>query len=1237
MNFLRRFVLLLCLLVMSTAVRGAAISERQARDMAVQFVSSHSFRSTAVKIAHKAPMLGEDVVSGKPAYYVFNIDQADAGYIIVAGDDRVPAILGYSDHGSFDEADVPPVMREWLEGYALQIQAISAGAQVETDRSSVGEAIAPMLNVNWGQGMPYNVLLPHVPSSDNAHAYVGCVAVAMAQVMSYWQYPPRPTKTIPGYTSNAGKTYAVTMPSLAPMDFDWDNMQNTYYTNDSTSTECMAVANLMKYSTTAMQSNFGLTSTGSYTRNIPAKLIEYFGYKNSARYVYREDFSTEGWERLIYNELAEGRPVAYGGNKQSAGHAYVCDGYDGEGMFHINWGWAGKSNGYFLLNLLNPSAEGIGSAAGAYGYVKGQGIAIGLMPDDGTDGEAAFSFDELVINSTNAARSGASSNFSVTVSGKFVNNTNVTSQFRQGWGLYKDGELQEVLFIRYTTSPISNGEYVSVDGRSLSFGSGITSGTYRIKPIYSIYPSEDYKPCIGSDVNYIEVTFGGNYSCTIKGYGTAGSTTKYIVNSCTTEGTLNHGKPVTVTLNLKNAGTSSNDLIYMFVDGEFKAMGLANIAAGESGDLVYRFTPATAGRKTLTFSLNEDGTSPFYTRNVPINTMPEATLDVSYRILNITDYNNRVITADHYTIIADITNTGTETYDEDFSVRLYRINNSETNVGTELQNQTQPLLLSAGESTSLQFDFDHDLIDGWRYFCYLYYYSNGSTVSSGTRWYTLNFPTGPVETHQVTAVVNPANGAEVNFTGGVTEGEAQVGKTVKFTVEPSEGYIISSVQAIDADGEPVNLNYNAGNGLYSFVMPASGVTITVTALTSYNITVSPNIPTGGCAVLSTDVAVTGETVTVTATPNVGWIFSGLNVYSNGSFIHVNSSGNGVYTFEMPDADATVNVIFERGVGYLFKQVNTRSDITEGDIYVIASKYYDKAIKYYQQGEETFGSTGIVDWLDEDKSIMRVDDETCLIQMRAVNPDTIRHGATSGARTNAFLSYGNGYLTTSNGNLIVSQSCTDLCRAGMFISSNESNFLARFFNEATGASSDYMTVRYDYAGDKFRIINYSSDNQQRVWLYKLVESYLVNTECTPEDAATITLMGYTVENMVQAGETVFFTVEPQGDYTIGEVIVTDINGNTIIPETDEEGTYYSFTMPDAEVTISVTMEESQGPELLRGDVNGDGDVTIADVALLIDYLLGVPCDIDFDAADVNQNQSITIADVTALIDILLGAN
>lgn len=1070
MNRIRGFILLVCLAVMGTAW-AATISESQARNLAARFMAQRSIPSTSLKTAHKALLRGAAPTSdNQAAYYVFN--SASRGYVIIAGDDRVPLVLGYSDTGVFDPQDIPVTMQEWLDSYSAQIEAIVAGAKPDV-RTSSRDAIAPLLGVNWGQGLPYNVLLPHVPGSSNDHAYVGCVAVAMAQVMSFWQYPARASKTIPAYTSYSGRTYETSIPALSPIDFDWENMQNTYYVNDSTSTECMAVANLMLYSTSALQSSFGLTATNSYTRKIPATLIEFFGYKNSAHYVYRENFSTEGWEDLIYAELAAGRPVAYGGNKQSAGHAFVCDGYDGDGLFHINWGWNGKSNGYFLLNLLNPSAEGIGSAAGAYGYVKGQGAAIGIEPDlDGTDGEAAFTFENLSMSSPNTTRSAASSNFSVQVSGKFVNNTNVTSQFRQGWGLYNsDGQLVDVLFIRYTTSALGNGEYVTVSSRTLNFGAGITEGTYRILPIYSIYPSEDYRPCIGSDVNYIEVTFNGTYSCSIKGYGTAGSLAKYTVNSLTTEGTLNHGKPVTVNLNLKNAGTSTNDLIYMFVDGTFNAMGLANIAAGESGDVVYRFTPATAGSKTLTFSLNEDGSSPFYTHKVTISTMPAATLDVSYRILGITDEDNRIITADHYTIIADVTNTGTTTYNEDFSVRLYRINNSDTNVGTELQNQTQHLVLAPGESASLQFDFDHDLVDGWRYFCYLYYYSSGETVGTGTRWYTINLsgePVTPVTRYSVTATSAPVQGGSVKLGGPIVNCKVKPGETVTVTTKPNVGWQCVAVTITDAEDHPVD-------------------------------------------------------VTVT---------------------------DGVLSFVMPEADVAVNAAFERSTGNVFELVTTRDSIVEGGIYVIATKYYDKAMKFHAQGEATFVGTDVVEWLDDDKSRMRVSDETCFIQMLAVNPDTIKHGSTSGARTNAFLSYGNGYLTTSNNNLIVSEACTSLCRAGMFVSTNEYNYLVRFFNEASGASSDYMTVRYDYEGNKFRIINYSSDNQQRVWLYKLVD------------------------------------------------------------------------------------ESPVEPQVLIGDVDDDGAVTIRDLTALIDNLLGDGGEINMLNSDVDGDSAVNIKDVTALIDLLL---
>lgn len=1144
-----RFLLLLACLVAVNALLANPITENRAREIASRFMAT---QSPTLKLAAGRPTMVITPITHQSAFYVFNDAATDKGFVIVAGDDRLPPVLGYSDSGSFDADDVPPAMQEWLDGYAAQIEAIAAGAAPEV-RTANRAVIKPMLPVRWGQGLPYNVLLPHITGSSNAHAYVGCVAVAMAQVMAFWQYPPRPTTTIPSYVSSSGKTYQVTMPSLAPMDFDWDNMHDTYYTNDSTSDACMAVANLMLYSTTSLKSNFGLTSTGAYTRNIPQQLITYFGYKNSAHYIYRESFNTQSWEDTIYAELAAGRPVAYAGNKQSAGHAFVCDGYDGEGRFHINWGWAGKSNGYFLLNLLNPSDEGIGSAAGAYGYVKGQGAAIGLEPgDDGNEGTAAFSFEDLTINSTNTTRSSASSNFSVTVSGKFVNNTNATSQFRQGWGLYNlDGELIDVLFIRYTTSALGNGEYVSVSSRPLSFGAGITSGTYRIKPIFSIFPSEDYRPCIGSDVNYIEVTFGGNYSCTIKGYGTAGSTTKYSVNSCTTSGTHNHGKPLTITLNLKNGGTSTNDLVYMFVGGEFTAMGLANIAAGESGDIVFRYTPPTAGTKTITFSLNESGSPTLFTKSVNINTMPSADLDVSYRILNITDEDNRVITANRYSIIADVTNNGTATYDEDFSVRLYRINNDETNVGTELLNQTQPLYLAAGESTSLQFDFDHDLIDGWKYFCYLYYYSNGEAVGTGTKWYYLNLtdePVIPVARYSVDVDTRPDYGGVVRVSGQFVNGKIEAGKTVR----------------------------------------------------------------------------------ITAKPNVGWKYAGIEITDSlGNRVEYSLPVNETYTMTMPESDIHVTVNFIRSTGSLFEMVENRQDITEGSTYLLASRTHSKVMRHWSDNDSTFQSDDVVEWLDNNHTVMRVSDEACFFDMTELT-DTV---VSTNVRTATYMTTANGYISTSNYNVLLQESIVPESRAWLYTGTS-SNCLIRFNDNTSGLSSSWI-LRYDNENDVFKVMNWNATGSEttRVWLFRLVEDFSINTFFDPDQGDITVTGGMDVSETVQCGETVTFIVTPATGYDTDSVQVTTMGGEEIPFVLDEETGTYSFTMPSEEVIITATFIPNGEPGFILGDVDSDGRVTISDLSALIDHLLG-GIDVDLNAADVDRNGKIDISDVSALIDLIL---
>jgi hypothetical protein len=294
------------------------------------------------------------------------------------------------------------------------------------------------------------------------------------------------------------------------------------------------------------------------------------------------------------------------------------------------------------------------------------------------------------------------------------------------------------------------------------------------------------------------------------------------------------------------------------------------------------------------------------------------------------------------------------------------------------------------------------------------------------------------------------------------------------------------------------------------------------------------------------------------------------------------------------------------------------------------------MKFHEQGETTFGTTPVVEWVDDDKSVVRIGDNTCMIEMKAVNPDTIRYGATSGARTNAFLSTGNGYLTTSNGNVIVSENCTNQCRAGMFVSTNAYNYLVRFFNEASGASSDYMTVRYDYDGDQFRILNYSNDNQQRVWLYKLVPSWDVVTACNPVDGGIITLTDAIVNGQAQTGETVTFSVTAAEGYAPDNVIVTDANNEPVeVTPVDDEG-IFSFTMPASNVLITANFTQQQ-PEFILGDVNDDGVVDIDDITMLIGVVLGsTPSNAHIEqAGNVDGLGAIDIDDITALISQVLG--
>ena len=540
---MRRFsilTLLTCWLAVATALAGP-ITESQARTIASDFMGSQLKTTPSLKMARKAPQLG---ASDKAAYYVFNATQG--GYVIVAGDDRAPAVLGYSDNGTFDSNDVPEALQYLLEGYAAQIEALDLGLKAAPLMSGRG-TIRPLVPAVWSQNNPYNILLPYV---NGSHAVAGCVATAMAQVMHYWKWPARPSQAIPAYTSSDLQIY---MPELPVIDFNWNAMQNTYQTNDTSSTAALAAARLTLYCAQSMEMNFKANSSGATTTRMPLAMSNYFGYKASAHTICRDNFTSQGWADALYTEIAAGRPVVYSGSKKSGGHAFICDGYDGNGRFHINWGWNGQSNGYFLLNVLNPDQQGTGSASGTYGYIYDQAAVIGIEPGTGNPEGVVLTASEVTLDNYVSTRSGTNYDFSITVSGEFHNYTSQTFAVNFGWGLYQGTNLVKVLSNSYN-SALKPGSYLTHASRVMGFGAGITSGTYRIVPIYSEYSANNWHPCIGADMNYIEVTINGN-TCTFKGYGTA-ATPDYTVNDISFYGTKNHGRPVDINVNLTNNGDS---------------------------------------------------------------------------------------------------------------------------------------------------------------------------------------------------------------------------------------------------------------------------------------------------------------------------------------------------------------------------------------------------------------------------------------------------------------------------------------------------------------------------------------------------------------------------------------------------------------------------------------------------------------------------------------------------------
>ena len=335
----------------------------------------------------------------KPSMYLFTYSGSD-GFMLLPADDRVAPLLAYSETGSFDFENMAPATEWWLGLYADYINSLPADAGAYAADSGEGEAlqvpISPLLKTTWDQGQPYNKLCPTWLIGP---CPTGCAATAMAQVMNYWQYPRQGTGSISYKNSMLASTHSMNFESAT---FNWEKMLDTYPDNSYTDYEGAAVAMLMRACGMSIKMQYYLGASGALPEDIAPALKKYFKYDNEASHVARNGQSDSEWEKLVYDELALGRPVIYAGYSPAGGHCFVCDGYDGEGKFHINWGWSGLSDGYYLLGNLTPPALGTGGYEG--GFNKNQSIVVGVTPPPGAMEAKALSVGNAVADLSDAMR-----------------------------------------------------------------------------------------------------------------------------------------------------------------------------------------------------------------------------------------------------------------------------------------------------------------------------------------------------------------------------------------------------------------------------------------------------------------------------------------------------------------------------------------------------------------------------------------------------------------------------------------------------------------------------------------------------------------------------------------------------------------------------------------------------------------------------------------------------------------
>ena len=349
---MKKSILLIACVAFSMATTAKQRTFAEMRNIAVRLLDNNDIKR--VKASSNTDKYNLKRLHVNTEFTVVGYD--NAGFVVIANDDNIDPVLGFST-STFDANNMPDGMKWWMN--AME-QSLAYGSNPENHAiMKRAKKVDPLLKTQWGQGAPYNNFCPK-------DCPTGCVATALAQTFYARQYP----------TTGEGEIFdadTFDFISYGNTTYDYANMLPTYEAGKYNQTQGDAVATLMYHIGRAINMNYAPGGSGTTLLMAMPGLKEHFRINKNVATRYRM-FHAEEWMDYIYDELDNQRPVVYcGADKATGGHCFVVDGYNEQGLVHLDWGWDGVANGWFDVNKLNPSAEGTD-----YSYTEEQNIFTGL-------------------------------------------------------------------------------------------------------------------------------------------------------------------------------------------------------------------------------------------------------------------------------------------------------------------------------------------------------------------------------------------------------------------------------------------------------------------------------------------------------------------------------------------------------------------------------------------------------------------------------------------------------------------------------------------------------------------------------------------------------------------------------------------------------------------------------------------------------------------------------------------